>query len=167
VLNKQSPNWNCNDRGGTINGVSTGQMYVIIEGYVESVDASPEWLGQSGLILVVAGQTNTDLQTNPIVMAHTSDETAPTIIAANPEADESNWAFNATVSVEFSEALAPTTIDDVSFLIENSVGNPVPGNVVYNGDSHIALFDPTDDFATNATYTGFSTPIFSVLTEFL
>jgi len=71
VLNKQSPNWRCSDRSGTISGVSPGQMYVIIEGYVENIDASPEWLGQSGSIQVVAGQTNTDLQTNPIVMAHT------------------------------------------------------------------------------------------------
>jgi len=62
-------------------------------------------------------------------------------------------AINTSVTVEFSEALALTTIDGDSFIIENSVGNPVPGTVLYYGDSHIVLFNPTADFAPIATYT--------------
>jgi hypothetical protein len=153
ALNKQSPQWDCGNRGGTISGVSPGQMYVVIEGYVGGVDAFPEWRGVSTNIQVVAGQTNKDLdESNPIIMDHTSDATAPTIVATNPTADATDVATNASVTVEFSEPLAPTTIDSNSFFISDSEGNQIPSGVEYTPGTTTALLVPNSEFVSLQTY---------------
>lgn len=63
-------------------------------------------------------------------------------------------APNRKQEVQFSEAMNPATIDGKTFVIRDAAGNLVTGNVTYDADYNVALFQPTPALATGAQYSG-------------
>jgi Big-like domain-containing protein len=148
-LDRQSPNWDCTERGGTISGVSPGLMHVVIEGFVGDIDIMPEWMGESDPVEVTAGGTS---NAGSVDVTHTSDVTPPTIVATVPEQGFVGIPINIAVTVEFSEPVVEASIDNASFsLVTTGDGNPVTGTVSYNGNT--AVFDPTDNLVSGTSYT--------------
>lgn len=55
--------------------------------------------------------------------------------------------------VQFNEPMDASTINSQTFMVADSSGRPVPGNVIYNANFEIAGFQPNPVLADNATYT--------------
>ena len=142
--------WDCNLHAGSISKVKPGRVYVVIEAHVGDVDASPEWRGQSAIVLVRAGEQSDVAQVN---LSNTSDDTPPTILSTNPETDATSVAINTPITVAFSEGMAESSIDNDSFVLRITGGVPVIGTVSYDAVSHIAIFIPNSDLVLNTSYT--------------
>ena len=80
-----------------------------------------------------------------------SDTTPPTVDSTTPTNGATGIQIYDAITATFSEAMNATTIDNTSFLVEDSVNNPVNGNITYNGNT--ATFTPTDILDTSETYT--------------
>ncbi|MDZ7807535.1 MAG: Ig-like domain-containing protein [Gracilimonas sp.] len=70
------------------------------------------------------------------------DIDAPTVLSTSPENNDTDVVRNVAVTVTFSEAMDPTTINDNTFTLEQG-STTVPGTVSYTG--------------TTATYTSTNT----------
>lgn len=80
----------------------------------------------------------------------TPDVTAPTVMATTPLDNALDFPLNRNLVVEFSEALAPSSINGASFIVTNGV-TQVAGTLVYGGTS--ITFNPTENLAANTLYT--------------
>ena len=79
------------------------------------------------------------------------DVTPPTISQRTPTPDATGVATNANVSVQFSEAMDPATIDASSLrLRKQGAGSDVAASVSYAGNT--ATLDPNADLDPNAVY---------------
>lgn len=81
-----------------------------------------------------------------------SDETAPTVTATDPSDGSTDVPLNRDVAATFSENLDSTTLTSDSFLVADANGNAVAGNVTIVGTT-TAVFDPENDFESEALYT--------------
>ena len=82
------------------------------------------------------------------------NNTAPTISSTNPASGAVNVPINNAVSATFSAAMDPTTINNSSFTVMQTVGGaPVSGVVSYDSASQIATFTPSANFAASTQYT--------------
>ncbi len=80
-----------------------------------------------------------------------SNETKPlTIISTDPSPNAVNVAVNSIISVTFSEAVDPSTIDIDSFII--SSGAYADGTVSISSDNKTAIFTPAADLSYNSEY---------------
>jgi hypothetical protein len=81
------------------------------------------------------------------------ENSAPTISTTSSANNATDVPTNSTLSVTFSEAMAPATINAATFLVTGSGGAPVAGNVTYLGTT--ATFTPTAaaGFAPNTAFT--------------
>ena len=86
----------------------------------------------------------TTLATNP------SDTTPPTISTESPANGAIDVARNSAVSVTFSEALNPVTVNTASFILTSAAG-VVAGTVTYDGIN--ATFIPLTDLLDSTLYT--------------
>ena len=57
------------------------------------------------------------------------------------------------VTATFSEVMDPATISASSFELRDSLNNPVPASVTYNGATKTAVLNPTGPLAGSTTYT--------------
>ena len=78
------------------------------------------------------------------------DNTAPVVNSTVPASNATNVATNTTVTATFSEAIAPATVTNSSFILRRGVDNVV-GTVSANGA--VATFTPSAALADNTTYT--------------
>jgi hypothetical protein len=85
--------------------------------------------------------------------ATAADAIAPTITLTNPANLATNVPINATVNATFSKAMDPATIVFTVALTGPPLGSALLGAVVYNAQSQIATFTPTNPFASSTTYT--------------
>ncbi|MBK7002351.1 MAG: Ig-like domain-containing protein [Rhodoferax sp.] len=82
--------------------------------------------------------------------AAAADTTAPTVTLVTPANAATNVATNTKVSVTFSEAMDPLTLNASTFTLKQGA-TTVPGTTSYSGVT--AVFIPTSDLASNTTYT--------------
>jgi N-acetylneuraminic acid mutarotase len=76
------------------------------------------------------------------------DVTPPTVVETSPVAGETGVAIDGSIVVSFSEAMDEATINAASFLLQDSVGNPIGGSV--SGGN---TFRPYASLAPDETYT--------------
>lgn len=82
------------------------------------------------------------------------DQSAPQVTATYPASGAQDVKVNAnTVSATFNTSMDPGTIDQNSFVVKDAAGNPVTGNVSYDKQNHVAIFDATGLWQTSAGYT--------------
>lgn len=74
----------------------------------------------------------------------------PTVILTDPTDFEEDVALNRSVTVTFSEAMDPTTVNDATFTLDDGVAS-VQGVVTYVG--LIAIFNPDIDLVAGTEYT--------------
>ena len=74
----------------------------------------------------------------------------PTVSSTVPDNAATGVTVNSAMSATFSEAMDPSTITNVTFIISNGV-TPVSGAVTYIGVT--ATFTPDDDLSPNTNYT--------------
>jgi hypothetical protein len=78
------------------------------------------------------------------------DDDAPTVRSTAPADGATDESPFAAVTVRFSEAMAPGTLTDASFTLDQGTA-PVPGTVSYAGET--ATFVPSTELALDTTYT--------------
>lgn len=79
---------------------------------------------------------------------------APTITTSNPANAATGVPINNSVSATFSAAMDPSTINNASFALTNTLtAAPVSGLVTYDPASHIATFTPSANLAASTQYT--------------
>ena len=78
------------------------------------------------------------------------DTTAPTVSSTLPADTATGVAINQNITVTFSEAMDPATINSTTFTLMQGA-TPVPGVVTYVGT--VATFNPTTDLAANTVVT--------------
>src|SRR5450759_4425932 len=91
-----------------------------------------------------------------LFMAGCSDCTSctvpqPTVTANIPLCGATGVALNSTITVTFSEAMDPASINTTSFTVTGPGTTAVAGSVAYA--SGVATFTPTSPLAFNTTYT--------------
>jgi len=79
------------------------------------------------------------------------DTTPPTIASTSPSGSSNNILISSDITITFSEAMDPSTIDTTNVTLQDSNGNSVGGVVSYN--NKIATFDPANDLNYSTTYT--------------
>ncbi|HEY9052128.1 MAG TPA: ice-binding family protein [Gammaproteobacteria bacterium] len=80
----------------------------------------------------------------------TVDSVLPTASSTNPADAATGFAINRSVTVNFSEALDPATVNTSSFTLSNG-GTPVSGVVSYS--NRVATFNPASDLTPSTVYT--------------
>ncbi|HET8864136.1 MAG TPA: ice-binding family protein [Gracilimonas sp.] len=78
------------------------------------------------------------------------DNDAPTVLSTNPANNDADVARNMAVTITFSEAMDPTTINANTFTLKQGT-TTVPGDVTYSGTT--ATYTPTDIFSAGEVYT--------------
>ncbi|MCP4750946.1 MAG: Ig-like domain-containing protein [Proteobacteria bacterium] len=80
------------------------------------------------------------------------DTTAPTVVSKGPDDGEDDLATNASISIQFNEAVDPRTVTVKTFTLSASGDSTtIAGFVTATGRS--AVFDPMSDLAANTEYT--------------
>lgn len=79
------------------------------------------------------------------------DFTPPTVISTVPAAGAANVAVDSSISVTFSEAMDPATVNVSTFTLKDGGNNPVSGTVTYFGTT--ATFSPNADLGFATVYT--------------
>ncbi|MES0490186.1 MAG: Ig-like domain-containing protein [Leptospirales bacterium] len=85
------------------------------------------------------------------------DSIAPTVSATSPLDTATSVSLNASISIQFSEAMDPSTItlfDGISGSVSvlDGVGTPALGNLYYDGPSNSAIFIPSADYNALSAY---------------
>jgi hypothetical protein len=78
---------------------------------------------------------------------------APTVTAITPAAGATGACPNKVISIAFSEAMSPTTLNAQTFLVAGPGGTALAGVVTYDATSNAATFTPAAALALNSTYT--------------
>ena len=79
------------------------------------------------------------------------DTVAPTVTATSPTAGATNVPRNTIITVTFSEAMNPTTINGTTFTV--TAGGAVVGSVSYNAATRVATFTPSGQLAASTVHT--------------
>lgn len=80
----------------------------------------------------------------------TADTLAPTVASTNPLSGATGFALNHNLTVNFSEALDPATVNNTSFTLKLGAA-VVAGVVTYS--NKVATFTPDSNLATSTVYT--------------
>ncbi len=80
------------------------------------------------------------------------DAVAPTVDATHPTRGESGVALNQRVSVQFSEAMAQSTLNATNVTVTGPSG-AVAGSLAYAGASRVLTFTPSADLTPTAVFT--------------
>ncbi|MBI2823285.1 MAG: DUF4082 domain-containing protein [Planctomycetia bacterium] len=81
------------------------------------------------------------------------DVTAPTVTSFNPTNNASSVATSATVTVTFSEAVDPTTVNATTVSLLTNTNAVMAATVSYNPATSTATLTPTSPLANSASYT--------------
>jgi len=79
------------------------------------------------------------------------DVVPPTLHAVSPTDAATGVGTGTMLSATFSEPMDPTTLDEITFTLEDAAGSPVEGMVSYEGRT--ATFTPTTVLTYSVTYT--------------
>jgi len=98
------------------------------------------------LLIFAAGCSDPDKAgTNPTV-------TPPTAASVTPLSGATGVCPNATVTVTFSKAMNPATINATTFTLAGPGASSVTGQVVYDASDYVATFTPSSKLALSTTY---------------
>jgi hypothetical protein len=102
----------------------------------------------------VAGNGLAMLDTWQFTTGVPPDTTAPTVMSTSPASGGLNVPIWKKPTATFSEPMAPTSINMMSFTLQRELMPPVSvgGTVTYDEATRTATFDPSSDLAVNATY---------------
>jgi hypothetical protein len=78
----------------------------------------------------------------------------PAVTATTPSSGAGQVAVNTAVTVTFSEAMDPTTINNNTIQLKDPSGNAVPAAVSYNSSTNTATLTPTNSLAADTVYNG-------------
>lgn len=100
-------------------------------------------------------ESSTESSDDPIVASDdsTEDFDDPTVSSTNPQDDDTNVAINKSIAATFSEAMEPSTLTTVTYVVTRPDTTQVTGAVDYDLASHIATFNPGSDLEPNTTFT--------------
>ena len=105
------------------------------------------WFATFLLLIFSAGCSDYDKSgNNPTV-------TPPTAVSVGPLNAASGTCPNTVVTVTFSKAMNPATIDLATFTLTAPGPATVPGTVTYDAPSDTATFSPSSGLALNTVYT--------------
>lgn len=79
-----------------------------------------------------------------------NDLTAPTVSATSPGNNATNIPRNNSITISFSEAMDPTSINSSTVIVKQN-NTVVPGTITYSGTT--ATFTPTDNLLALTEYT--------------
>jgi hypothetical protein len=89
-----------------------------------------------------------------VVFSTTIGTTAPpTITTVSPTNGSSGVSPGTAVTVTFSKAMDPRTVDSSTVQLQDPSTTVLPATVTYNGSTFTATLQPTDSLANSATYT--------------
>jgi hypothetical protein len=94
-----------------------------------------------------AGYTATDA----ITVTRAADITPPSVTANTSAAGATSVALNTVITVTFSEALDPATLNTTNVRLMDGAGNPIAGTVTYW--NLVATFIPASSLAPSTVYT--------------
>jgi len=81
------------------------------------------------------------------------DTTPPSVSAVTPSNSAANVATTSAVTITFSEAVNPATVNAANIVLLTGSNVAIPGTVTYNAATNTATFTPTNPLANGATYT--------------
>ncbi|MHB1381471.1 MAG: M4 family metallopeptidase [Thermoleophilia bacterium] len=82
----------------------------------------------------------------------TSDSTPPTAVGFSPQANATGVYVDSAVTVEFSENVLASTVNDASFTLTRSGAGAVPAAISYNSGTRKATLKPAADLDHLTTY---------------
>jgi methionine-rich copper-binding protein CopC len=82
-----------------------------------------------------------------------SSGTPPTVTSVTPANNASNVSTSTSVTVQFSEALAPATVTSSTIQLLDSSGNAVAASVSYNSSTNTATLTPSTTLSSGNAYT--------------
>jgi hypothetical protein len=140
--------WPCSAHGGTLADVPKGENYkLVIEG---SAANTVVWKSEKTGVAVVAGQSS-DIGT--LVMAYIGGDTAkPTVTDKSPAAAATLVPVTSSITVTFSEQIAPSTLTSATCSVISSGSSTVNGTLTYDATKKTATFKPTSNLAYSTTY---------------
>jgi len=104
-----------------------------------------------GTVRDVAGN---EMGANFVSTFTTGDNVAPTVVSTTPADLATNVPTNVVLSATFSEAMDPSTINAMTFLLRSTLsGAAVSGTVAYNPATFTATFTPSSPLMGATTYT--------------
>jgi hypothetical protein len=80
---------------------------------------------------------------------NTADLIRPTVTATSPEAGDTNVPLDANLSIEFSEPIDPTSMEDEGVLLSPDPGQGLP---TWSNGNRKLTFDPDNPLLANTTY---------------
>lgn len=81
------------------------------------------------------------------------DTTPPQVVDSSPDPGDKRVPLGAVVSAKFNEAMAVASLNGSTFSVSPAGGNPIPGNIGYDGASLTATFSPSVPLVSGTTYT--------------
>ncbi len=81
------------------------------------------------------------------------DTDAPVVVGVSPTNGATGVSVNTSVSVVFSEAMDGETISTNTFRLLDGASNTVPGSVLYDSGTFMAVLTPAGPLAQSETYT--------------
>jgi len=143
--------WSCSAHEGTIYDVPAGTGYIIkITGTVSG--GTIAWRGEMSGVRVTAGELT---DTGVIALTYTGDDVEPPEIESSTpssEVEATDVPVTSVVTVKFKEKMAPSTINDSTFTLNDDV-TTVSGSVVYDAVTPKAIFLPSDNLLYSTRYT--------------
>ncbi len=85
--------------------------------------------------------------------AEKPDTTRPAVMATSPSNGATAIAVNATVTITFSKAMNPATINETTFVVTSTPTVTVAGTVKYDTASHVATFTSSTVLDHNVKHT--------------
>jgi hypothetical protein len=88
-----------------------------------------------------------------VTVSNNADSTPPSITGAAPAAGQSGVNRSTAVTVNFSEAMNPATINATTITLRTAANVLVPATVSYSSGQRRATLNPTTQLAAKSTYT--------------
>lgn len=138
----------CNQHRLTLDSIPVGDDYRVVgEGQVAGEAC---WRGETSGISV---RVDPPTEATTIAMSYQCmDANPPFVIATQPAAGAADQPHTPTLTATFSEALADATLSAASFTLFTDA-TQVPGDVVYDAESHTASLTPREALAPETVYT--------------
>ncbi len=87
------------------------------------------------------------------VATYAADTSGPTVTTTTPASGATGVVANSSVTVTFSEAVDPATVNGSTFQLLDAANSPVSGTVSYDAANRRAIFAPASSLASTTTYT--------------
>ncbi|HEY7313483.1 MAG TPA: Ig-like domain-containing protein, partial [Gemmataceae bacterium] len=123
-----------------IGGDWSGEMFT---GLIDNVRIYNTALSQSAI--------KSDMNTP--VGSSTTSPTSPTVTSVTPANSATGVSTGSAVTVQFSEALDPTTVSSSTIQLLNASGTAVAASVTYNASTDTATLTPSSALSAGSTYT--------------